>query len=83
MQNTLEDLQNHNNKNYLNQYCEVLVENKLDKQAKYFGRTKHMTPVIIESDNCKPGELMNVKITSHSQNYLFGFKIINKKVKAA
>jgi len=83
LQNTLENFQHDNNKNYLYQYCEVLIENKLDNQAKYFGRTKHMTPVIIESASCKPGELINVKITSCSQNYLFGFKIINKKVKAA
>ena len=83
IQNLLEDLQFINNQKYVNKYCEVLVENKLSNQSNFFGRTKYMIPVIIESDNCKPGELMNVKITSHSQNYLFGFKIINKKVKAA
>ena len=71
-----------NNKNYLQQYCEVLIENKLNKQEKYFGRNEYMTPVIFESDNCKPGELVNVKITSFNQNNLFGFHKANK-VKAA
>ena len=71
-----------NNENYLHQYTETLVENKLDKQEKYFGRTKYMMPVIFESPSCKPGELVNVKITSYNQNNLFGFHTINK-VKAA
>ena len=79
---SMKKLQLENNKNYLQQYCEVLVENKLDNQAKYFGRTKYMTPVIFDSDNCNPGELVNIKITSHNQSNLFGFHKANK-IKAA
>jgi len=82
LQNTLENFQYKNNKKYLQQYCEVLIENKLNDQEKYFGRTKYMTPVIFESDNCKPGELLNVKIMSFNQNNLFGIHYSNK-VKAA
>jgi len=82
LQNILENFQIKNNKNYLQQYCEVLIENKLDEQEKYFGRNKFMTPVIFESDNCKPGELINVKITSFNYNNLFGFHKVNN-VKAA
>ena len=41
-----------------------------------------MTPVIFNGDNCQPGALENVKITSFNTKNLFGtFK--NKKVKAA
>ena len=68
----LENFQHENNKKYLQQYCEVLIENKLDNQEKYFGRTKYMTPVIFEADNCKPGELVNVKIMSFNKKNLFG-----------
>ena len=82
LQDILKNIQVKNNKNYLEQYCEVLIENKLDNQEKYFGRTKYMTPVIFEADNCKPGELIDVKITSFNQNNLFGFHKTNK-VKAA
>ena len=82
LQNILENFQRENNKKYLQRYCEVLIENKLANQEKYFGRTKYMTPVIFESDNCKRGELVNVKITSFNQNNLFGFHKTNK-VKAA
>ena len=83
IQNILEKSQLENNKIYVNEFCQVLVENKLDKQEKYFGRTKFMTPVIFQSDNCKNGEIVNVKITSFNRNNLFGLHTINKKEKAA
>jgi len=82
LQNTLEEIQLKNNKNYLGKFCEVLVENKLKNQKKYIGRTKCMTPVIFESDNCNPGELVEVKITSYNQKNLFGSDK-NEKEKAA
>ena len=82
LQNILENFQRENNKKYLQQNCEVLIENKLDNQEKYFGRTKYMTPVIFETDNCKVGELANIKITSFNQKNLFGIYTTDK-VKAA
>ena len=57
----------------------MLVENKLDMQEKYFGRTKYMSSVIFESDNCKSGELVNVKIVSVNRNNLFGIHRNNKE----
>ena len=60
----------------------MLIENKLNNQEKYFGRTKYMTPVIFESNHCKPGELIGVKITSVNQNNLFGIQQ-SDKIKAA
>ena len=82
LQNILGNFQCENHKSYLQQDCEVLVENKLNKQERYFGRNKYMTPVIFESDNCKTGDLINVKIVSFNQKNLFGFHKINK-MKAA
>ncbi len=79
IQDTFENIQMKNNKEYLQKYCEVLIENKMDNKEKYFGRTEFMTPVIVESDNCKPGELVNVKITSYNKNALFGFSKPNKE----
>ena len=67
-----ENFQQENHKEYLQHECEVLVENKLNNQEKYFGRTKYMTPVIFDADSCKPGELINVKITSFNKKNLFG-----------
>jgi len=82
LQTILEDLQNENNKQYLQKDCEVLIENKLDKQEKYFGRTKYMTPVIFEAEDCEIGELAKVKITSFNQKNLFGI-CKTSKVQAA
>ena len=79
LQSILKSFQLENNKKYQKKYCEVLVENKLDMQEKYFGRTKYMSPVIFESDSCKPGELVNVKIASINQNNLFGIHQSNKE----
>ena len=73
LQSILENIQIENNKSYLNQYCEVLVENKLTNQEKYFGRTKYMIPVIFDANNCKPGELIKVKITSFNQKKFIWF----------
>tara|TARA_B100000029_G_scaffold9689_2_gene10644 strand:- start:1903 stop:3192 length:1290 start_codon:yes stop_codon:yes gene_type:complete len=72
LQKILENFQLINNKRYLNKYVEVLVENKLKNQEKYFGRTKYMTPVIFQNDNCKVGDLTKVKITAFNQKNLFG-----------
>tara|TARA_B100000686_G_scaffold262919_1_gene276447 strand:+ start:528 stop:1817 length:1290 start_codon:yes stop_codon:yes gene_type:complete len=72
LQNILENFQHKNNEKYLQKSCEVLIENKLNNQEKYFGRTKHMTPVIFEINNCKAGELVDIKITSFNQKNLFG-----------
>ena len=37
-----------------------------------------MIPVIFDADNCKPGELLNIKITSFNRNNLFGSYKFNK-----
>ena len=82
LQNILENFQLEKNKKYLGKYCEVLVENKLNMQEKYFGRTQYMSPVIFESNNCKPGALVNVKITSINRNNLFGIHQSDKEIAA-
>ena len=78
LQDLLEDLQLMNNRNFLKKHCKVLIENKLENQSRYFGRTEYMTPVIIDSNECKPGDLVDIKITSFNQKNLFGFYKNNK-----
>ena len=82
LQDNLKNIQLQNNQYYVDKCCEVLVENKLDSGDKFFGRTKFMSPVKFKSDRCKPGDLINVKITSFNQNGLFGFHE-NREMKAA
>ena len=79
LQDILENFQQEENKKYLNKYSEVLIENKLKNQQKYHARTKYMTPVIFESEKCKPGDLINIKINSINKKYLFGNQKLNKE----
>ena len=78
IQDQLFNLQLNKNKELEKIKVEVLVENKLKNQKNYFGRTKSMTPVIFESTSCKPGDLIQIEISSSNQNNLFGKHIINK-----
>ena len=83
IQNILEKIQIKYNQSYLNKECEVLFENKMENQEKYFGRTKFMTPVKFDSAKCKPGELKNIKITSFNKISLFASDKIDNKMKVA
>jgi tRNA-2-methylthio-N6-dimethylallyladenosine synthase len=82
VQDVIANFQIQDNKKYFHQYCEVLIENKVEGQNQYFGRTQFMTPVKIQSNSCEPGELVNVKITSFNQGGLFGIHR-SDKVRAA
>jgi len=83
LQKIIENYQLENNKKYIDKFSEVLVENKLTGQDKYFGRTKFMIPAIFQSDFCKSGEIINVKINSCNRNNLFGIHKISNSERAA
>ena len=61
-----------NNKSLEGKEVEVLVENKMENQNSFFGRTDKTTGVIFTSKSCKPGDLIKVDINSSNQNNLFG-----------
>ena len=69
------------NKSMESQIIDVLVENKIEKQNKYFGRNKYISPVIFEADERQIGKIVKVKIKTSNQNSLFGS--IHKNMKAA
>ena len=69
------------NKSMENTTIEVLVENKLEKQNKYFGRNKFLSPVIFNANENDIGKIINVKIEKSNQNTLFGF--YDKNMRAA
>ena len=83
LQKIIENYQLLNNKKYIDKFSEVLVENKLNGQDKYFGRTKFMAPVIFQSDFCKSGDIINVKINSCNRINLFGIHKISNSERAA
>ena len=75
-----------NNQIYKNKMTEkkivnVLVENKIKKQEKYFGRTEYMTSVIFEGNKNIEGQIVPVLINNSNQNNLFG-KLNNKMIAA-
>ena len=79
LQSVLEKHQLKNNESFVQKNCEVLIENKSKNKNSFFGRTKFMTPVKVESDNCKIGEEIDVKVTSSNKNSLFGFDNSNEE----
>ena len=59
----------------------MLVENKLEKQNKFFGRNKFLNSVIFDGNESYIGKLIKVKIEKSNQNSLFGK--VTDKMKAA
>jgi len=69
------------NKSLEGKTLEVLVENKLENQNKFFGRNKFLNSVIFDGNERHIGKLIKVNIEKSNQNSLFG-KVIDK-MKAA
>jgi len=70
--------------NYLeNKIVTVLVENQMKNQAKLFGRTEHMTPVIFNGNKKNITNTVSVKINRSNHNSLFGEIKSIKDIKAA
>ena len=65
-------------KEFLNKSVEVLFENKLKNQNKYFGRDKFLNSVVEESTQDLTGQILNVSINNFNHNSLFG-NILSKK----
>ena len=60
------------NKSMRNNIIDVLVENKIKKQNKFFGRNKYISPVIFDGIENNIGKIVKVKIHTSNQNTLFG-----------
>ena len=69
------------NKSLEGKTLEVLVENKLKNQNKYFGRNKFLNSVIFDGNESHIGKLIKVNVEKSNQNSLFG-KVIDE-MKAA
>ena len=83
IQNLLQEIQINKNKNSVGKFKEVLVENKLKNQTKYFGRTQELTPVIFDANKEDVGKVIDVEIKKYNRNTLFGSKITSKNEAAA
>jgi len=83
MQKKLFDIQKFKNKSFENKIIDVLVENKLKDQNKFFGRNKYMSSVIFNGSQKNIGKIVKIQIESSNQNNLFGKILNNTKEKAA
>jgi len=79
LQKTLERINMQSKKEFLSQTTEVLFENKMKDQNKYFGRDKFLNSVIVESEENLSGQIFNVIINNFNHNSLFG-SIVSKKI---
>ena len=70
------------NQSFIGKSLEILVENKMHKQGKLFGRNNYLNSVIFDGDEDNIGKLVKVKINSCNQNSLFG-SIEKNNVRAA
>ena len=75
--------QNYKNKMTKNKIVNVLVENKIKNQNKFFGRTEYMTAGIFDGEENIEGKIVPVFITHYNQSNLFGEIKLNKNIKAA
>ena len=83
IQRVLEKHQIRKNESLINTSIEVLVENKLKDQKRYFGRNFFLNSVIFDAEEKHIGKLVYVKISKANRNTLFGKIDENKNMRAA
>ena len=84
VQNILEKNQLNNKSLYFKKTIEVLFENKLKNQNKYFGRDRYLNSVIVESDEDLTGKIIQIEINDYNHNNFFGkIRIQNQNIFAA
>jgi tRNA-2-methylthio-N6-dimethylallyladenosine synthase len=72
LQDVLEKINTQSKKEFLYKSTEVLFENKMKNQNKYFGRDRFLNSVVVESKENLTGKLLSVKINNYNHNSLFG-----------
>jgi len=83
IQQKLFDHQIKMNKSLKNKIIKVLVENKMQKSTKFFGRSEYMTPVIFTGNDEDIGKIVKIKINNSNRNTLFGEIVEKSKLKVA
>jgi tRNA-2-methylthio-N6-dimethylallyladenosine synthase len=79
LQALLEKINSKYKEEFLDKSIEVLFENRLVNQDKYFGRDKFLNSVIVQSPKDLTGQILDIKINNFNHNSLFGIISDNKK----
>ena len=72
LQTLLEKNNSKSKEEFLNKTTEVLFENKISNEDKYFGRDKFLNSVIVQSKKNLTGKILDIKINAYNRNSLFG-----------
>ena len=80
LQEILEKINSKSKKDFLNKSIEVLFENKMKNQNRYFGRDEFLNSIVVESEKDLTGQLLDVKINNFNHNSLFGEIIQKEKI---
>ena len=84
LQNILRDIQIQENSSKVGKFLNVLIENKMKNQSRYFGRSDNFTPVILSDVYEKDiGKVVTTKIQKYNRNTLFGIKEKKEREEAA
>ena len=78
-QNVADGIKKNYRKNLVNTTAQVLFENKIKDENKYFGRDEYFNSVIVNSSQNLTGKIKKVKIDQHNYNTLFGEIILDDK----
>ncbi len=76
-QSIAEDIKTSYRKSLINKTVNVLFENSMKKENRYFGRDEHFNAVIVQSKQDLTGKIKNVKIIKGNQNTLYGEITLN------
>ena len=79
LQSMIEKNNSEYKKSFLKKSTEVLFENRLNKQNKYFGRDKFLNSVIVECKDDLTSKILDVTINDFNHNSLFGVLSTNEK----
>ena len=71
-QNVADNIKKDYRKKLINSTAEVLFENKIKNEDKYFGRDEYFNSVIVSSKKNLTGKIKKIKIKQHNHNTLFG-----------
>ncbi len=76
-QNIAEKIKTDYRKDLIGKTLNVLFENKIKNENKYFGRDEFYNSVVVDSIEDLTGKIKDIKISNVNQNTLFGEKISN------
>ena len=77
LQELAENIKKEYRKNLVGTLANVLFENRVSNENKFFGRDEYFNSVIVESNEDLAGKIKKIKIQNYNKNTLFGEEVLN------